>query len=300
MRSSIQTCAIQALLTGACLCAGLTPAAQAAEEIVAEMKLAGDAIAWNPVVEFERLVLTVGGGEAHYRQVFAPADKVIYELVDQRGKRLPDGTYRYELKTEWDTGERGLERQRELREKNDPEALEAYRRRYAERPSRTQSGVFTLRDGKTVEVGSSEPFVNKNRLAAEGSVIVSGDLEVTGKKAFVAADPERPGQTIHFVALEGPEAGTYYRTTSRLVEGEAVIELSEAFALVTEPEGLTVQLTPVGGWSRLYVASRSPERLVVRSAEGGADIEFDVLVQGVRRGFADHQPLSRRPVEPRP
>ena len=66
-----------------------------------------------------------------------------------------------------------------------------------------------------------------------------------------------------------------------------MIELPSHFAKVTETKGLTVQLTPIGAWSRLFVAEVSPERLVVRNAEGGDGARFAFLLQGVRRGYMD-------------
>ena len=129
--------------------------------------------------------------------------------------------------------------------------------------------------------------------ASDGSVTmdsnlnVGGDLNVTGTKNFAVADPEDSTKWLYFSALEGPEAGTYYRGTARTVEGQAVIELPETFSKLTEVEGITVQLTPQGGWHQLYVAEKSPEKLVVRDAEGSDGVEFDFFVQGVRRGYSD-------------
>jgi hypothetical protein len=50
-----------------------------------------------------------------------------------------------------------------------------------------------------------------------------------------------------------------------------------------------VQLTPVGSWGQLYVAEKSPSRLVVRLPPGGTDLEFDYFVQGVRKGYLNYQ-----------
>jgi len=50
---------------------------------------------------------------------------------------------------------------------------------------------------------------------------------------------------------------------------------------------MTVQLTPVGAPGQLYVAEKSPEKLVIRVAKGSDDLEFDYLVQGIRLGYSD-------------
>ncbi len=122
-----------------------------------------------------------------------------------------------------------------------------------------------------------------------GTTTVNGNLTVTGTKNFAVVDPADARQAIYYTALEGPEAGTYFRGTARTTKGEAVIELPDYFARLTEPERLTVQLTPLGTWGQLYVAEKTPSRLVVRVAPGSTDLEFDYFVQGVRKGYLDYQ-----------
>jgi hypothetical protein len=122
-----------------------------------------------------------------------------------------------------------------------------------------------------------------------GEVTVQNDFTVVGTKNFAMVDPADSSRWIYYSALEGPEAGTYFRGTARIVGGRAVIELPEHFSKVTEMDGLTVQLTPLGAWHQLYVAEKSPQRLIVRDAAGGDGSEFDFIVQGVRLGYADFQ-----------
>ena len=74
---------------------------------------------------------------------------------------------------------------------------------------------------------------------------------------------------------------------------EARVELPRHFALVTNAEGLTVQLTPVGGWLRLYVAEKTPGRIVIREAMG-KDGRVDYLVQGIRKGYENHRVIRDR------
>ncbi|MBK5258914.1 MAG: hypothetical protein JJE51_04920 [Thermoanaerobaculia bacterium] len=122
-----------------------------------------------------------------------------------------------------------------------------------------------------------------------GAVTIPGNLTVSGVKNFAVEDPADSSRAIYFTALEGPEAGTYFRGTAKTVNGEAVVVLPGYFARLTENERMTVQLTPVGSWGQLYVAGKSPEKLVIRIAEGGVDLEFDYLVQGVRKGYLDYK-----------
>ena len=121
-------------------------------------------------------------------------------------------------------------------------------------------------------------------------VFAGGKLGATMTKHFVEPHPSDPTQVILYTSLEGREAGTYFRGSARTVNRHAVIEVPEDFRIVTEEEGLTVQLTAVGGPPTMYVASKDLRRIVVRSA---SDLEFDYLVQGFRRGFKDLQPVQR-------
>ncbi len=120
---------------------------------------------------------------------------------------------------------------------------------------------------------------------------VNGDFVASGTKSFVQEHPYDPTKEIRFVCLEGNEAGTYFRGRGRLVGGEFVIEVPEDFALVTDTDGLTVQLTAGGPGADLWVAERGLERIVVKGAK---DVEFDYFVNGVRSGYADFETIRDR------
>jgi len=135
-----------------------------------------------------------------------------------------------------------------------------------------------------------------NVVAASGSF--GGNLNVYGVKRFIESHPSDPHKQIAYVSLEGPEAGTYIRGTAELVNGEAIVTLPEHFSMVTSEEGLTVQLTPVGEWLQLYVLEKSTTKLVIREAQGKSG-KFDYLVQGVRKGYENYQPVEEKPPLPR-
>ncbi|MEW6741798.1 MAG: hypothetical protein AB1486_03480 [Planctomycetota bacterium] len=123
-----------------------------------------------------------------------------------------------------------------------------------------------------------------------GDVTVFGSLWVYGYKYFVQPHPEDESKEIRFVCLEGPEAGTYFRGSARLEKGSAIIDVPEAFRLASEREGLTVQVTPLGP-GRVWVEKKGLDQVIVR---GDADVEFDYLVNGVRRGFAGFEPIAEK------
>jgi hypothetical protein len=146
-------------------------------------------------------------------------------------------------------------------------------------------GQITLSQGTYRLAGINVPGSFKRRTFVLQSVqdvidlYVTGDLMVGGVKNFVHPHPEDPAQSI----------------VARLARGEARVSLPDHFRLVTGEAGITAQVTPrerCGG--PLFVEQVSPGELRVRSESAGASCRFDWLVQGVRRGFENHQVFRAR------
>ena len=115
------------------------------------------------------------------------------------------------------------------------------------------------------------------------------DYAGVGAKYFVEPHPTDASKQIGYIALEGPEAGTYFRGRGKFVAGRAVIPVPEDFRMVTEEEGLTVQITPLGRMAQVGVVSVDLNNVV---AESSQDVEFSYLVQGVRLGYSDMRPIQ--------
>ncbi|WP_456407971.1 hypothetical protein [Thiolapillus sp.] len=126
-------------------------------------------------------------------------------------------------------------------------------------------------------------------------------IQGNGTVAFVQNHPENDDQVIVYAAPEGDEVATYTRGSAKLANGEARIPLGETFKWVTNPDiGLTAHLTPVGGGTVLYVASKTTSELVVRSMPGFPDnVEFDYIVYGLRIGFEDTTVVQKKTQEAR-
>ena len=176
---------------------------------------------------------------------------------------------------------------------------------------RAGNGLYNIRSGDTSYLmGLRQNSTTANLWRFEGTnlelslgdssadnVLVPGNLQVSGVKNFVQNHPERDDLSIVYTALEGDEAGTYTRGSGQLVGGEATIELGRSFAWVTHPEiGLTAHVTPRGARAELWVASVTPERLVVRGTDGAA---FDYVVYGLRIGYEQHSVLQPRRLDGR-
>jgi hypothetical protein len=116
-----------------------------------------------------------------------------------------------------------------------------------------------------------------------------GNLVLTGTKSFVDPHPTDPTKAIDYVALEGPEAGTYFRGRGRIHNGVGTILVPESFRLVTDEEGLTVQVTPIGQVVNVAVMSLDLDSISVKSS--ARELEFFYVVNGVRRNFRNHQAI---------
>ena len=136
---------------------------------------------------------------------------------------------------------------------------------------------------------SGDGVIGRVDAPATVALRADGNFTATGTKAFVEPHPTDPTREIRFVALEGNEAGTYFRGTAKTVGKQAVIEVPEDFRIVTAEEGLTVQLTLVGGLTQIAVMSQDLHQIVVQSTR---DVTFHYHVYGVRRAFQDWQVVA--------
>ena len=107
-------------------------------------------------------------------------------------------------------------------------------------------------------------------------------------KHFLDPHPSDPNLAIAYISLEGPEAGTYFRGRGRFQNGIARILVPEHFRFVTDPEGLTVQITPIGAMASGAVLRMDLDEIVVQASR---NVEFSYLVQGVRATFKDVKPV---------
>ncbi len=117
----------------------------------------------------------------------------------------------------------------------------------------------------------------------------SGNTVATGTKSFVDPSPTDPTKVIKYVTLEGPEVGTYFRGTGHFTNGKAILDVPEIFRSETEPNGLSIQVTPVGGIANVGVESIDLNHIVVL---GSRDLDFFYTVNGIRLGYKDFQPIQ--------
>jgi hypothetical protein len=131
---------------------------------------------------------------------------------------------------------------------------------------------------------------NTGSLASQAYGVYSGgNFAATGTKSFVEPHPTDATKVIRYISLEGPEAGTYFRGKGKFDRGTARIPVPEDFRMVTDEEGLTVQITPIGGMASVGVLKADLNEIVVQSSR---NLEFYYLVNGVRRTFKNLTPIA--------
>lgn len=124
-------------------------------------------------------------------------------------------------------------------------------------------------------------------------VFSGSTIGAVGTKHFLDPHPSDPKLVISYISLEGPEAGTYFRGRAKFQNGTARISVPEHFRLVTDPEGLTVQITPIGAMASFAVMKMDLNEIVVQASR---NVEFSYLVHGVRATFKDTVPVQRTDV----
>jgi len=121
-----------------------------------------------------------------------------------------------------------------------------------------------------------------------GGMRIYGRMTANSKR-FQIDHPTREGYDLVHGCLEGPENGVYYRGKAQLENGKCVVELPDYFEALTLPESRTVSLTPVDGWSPLYLEGEVTNSFTVRTnlrANEGQKFHWEVKAER-----ADTEPL---------
>lgn len=139
------------------------------------------------------------------------------------------------------------------------------------------SGTMT-----TAKVASTKLTFNPST----GAFTIGGTLSATSK-SFLIDHPTKPGMSLQYGSLEGPENGVYFRgrSTSR------TIILPDYWKGLIDANSITVNLTPFGSYNTLYVVSVSDTEIHIDNAESTLEIEYFYTI------FAERKDIEKLKVE---
>lgn len=94
-----------------------------------------------------------------------------------------------------------------------------------------------------------------------------GTINVQSWKGFDIKHPNKDGQRLRHICLEGPEAGVYIRGK---LTGSNVIDLPDYWRGLIDPESITVSLTQIGTSQDLIIDKIQSGKVYIRSGNATA------------------------------
>jgi hypothetical protein len=123
-------------------------------------------------------------------------------------------------------------------------------------PFQTAPGVTNFTStltvtGNVIRINSGVQSTNTGTgaLVVTGGVGISGALNAT-TKSFNIGHPTKPGMQLRYGSLEGPEFGVYVR--GKLTDGNKIM-LPDYWSKLVDPDSITVDITPLGKYQKLFV-----------------------------------------------
>jgi len=129
-------------------------------------------------------------------------------------------------------------------------------------------------------------------LYSDGDMFVNGNFMANGVKAAVV-QTSQGWEALY--AIEAPDVEFYANGTAQLRDGTATVRFERLFREAISPDvPVRVLVTPVGGWSGLYVVSADREGFTVQSGAGDPNVAFNWIAICRRKGY------ETRPESPLP
>lgn len=131
-------------------------------------------------------------------------------------------------------------------------------------------------------------------LRVDGTLMVTGNVSKGGGSFLIDHPLDPKNKVLRHSFVESPDMMNIYKGRAWLTGGVAVIELPDYFDALNKAEGREIYLTPINGWSPLYMDGDIIGNyvIVMTTPEGNPNQEFSWVVLGVRKDpYAQNNPI---------
>ena len=155
------------------------------------------------------------------------------------------------------------------------------------------SGNIYLATNQILSIGRLEG------VSAVWSIESDGTIKTEGLIKTVTESYQ--GTKVETLAVTSPESVITLTGTATLVEGKAEVRFEEVLPefndVISAIAPVRVIVTPSGPVS-LYVSEKDQNHFIVERFVGSADVEFDWMVTGYRKGYEPEEPTPEETSDP--
>jgi hypothetical protein len=148
--------------------------------------------------------------------------------------------------------------------------------------------IFSRHTNVTGDINTFGSILANGDITAFGNITATGNFNFTGPmqltgvgnvateiqlaktlpaKPFDIKHPNKEGQRLRHISLEGPEIAVYFRGK---LKDSTIINLPDYWDGFVDKESITVNLTPVGSYQELFMEKIEwGKKIIIKNASGG-------------------------------
>jgi hypothetical protein len=245
--------------------------------LIAQLNVGPSRVDWRPTIQVERWMLTIAGpGDFFSQRTFEAGQGPFLSLFDPEGNRLPDGSYKWEL--------------REIEIPTRPAARAHTKAEQQRRVSAVTSGNLFIKNGGFVEMpavpsqpplpaGMTKDLVNSGNLVVQGNACI-GNACLSNDASVSALKLKSSLPNIVFDGIEIPEGGGgsdqdwALLINSSSVPQFSIADFTNALVPFSIEAGAPSDSLYIAGNGRLGLGTSTPAtRLDIKSNAAGQVVE---------------------------